>query len=72
MDGVTLINCKLVNTDLAFEYSSVNAEITSKVTSIKNPKEGRIVAKAIDEVIMEAERVDTSATDIIITEEEND
>lgn len=72
MDGVTLINCKLVNTDLAFEYSSVNAEIASKVTSIKNPREGRIVAKAIDELIMEAERVDTSATEIIITEEDND
>lgn len=72
MDGVTLVNCKLVNTDLAFEYSTVNADISSSVISVKNPISGRISARGIGEIIMEQERIDVSATEIVITEENND
>ena len=72
MDGVTLVNCKLVNTDLAFEYSMVNAEISSRVRSVKNPISGRITALGIDEIIMDDGCVDTSATEIIITEKNDD
>ncbi len=64
MDGVTLVNCKLVNTDLAFEYSSVNADIRSHVVSVKNPLSGRIVADSIGEIIHESNRVDITSTDI--------
>ena len=71
MDNVTLVNCKLINTDLAFEYSTVNAEINSSVVSIKNPTSGRISAHSAGEVIMEPERVDVEATEIIFTEGEN-
>ena len=54
MQDVKLINCKLINTTLAFEYSSVNAEISGKVDSIKNPLPKSVIrAGAIDEIILE-------------------
>ncbi len=68
MDGVTLINCKLINTDLAFEYSKVKAEVTSRIVSVKNPTSGRISAHGIDEVIMEEDKVDVSLTEIVVEE----
>ena len=55
MDGVELVDCTLVRTDLAFEYSRVNAEINSSVDSVKNP-EGRIVADSIGEIIIDSNR----------------
>ena len=64
MENVVLENCKLINTDLAFEYSTVNAEVTSPIVSVKNPTSGRIVAESIGEIIMEEERVDVSNTEI--------
>ena len=65
MDNVTLRDCKLVNTDLCFEYCTVNAEIDSHVDSVKNPISGRIVAKSIGKIIHEADKVDVSKTEII-------
>jgi hypothetical protein len=65
MENVTLRNCKLVNTDLCFEYCTVDAEISSHVDSVKNPISGRIVAESIGEIIHEADKVDVSATEII-------
>lgn len=55
MDGVELVDCTLVRTDLAFEYSRVNAEINSSIDSVKNP-EGRIVAERIGEIIIDSNR----------------
>ena len=66
MDNLILENCTLVNTDLAFEYSSVDAEIVSKVDSVKNPISGKITAPAIGELIMEEEFIDPAKTEIII------
>ena len=65
MTGVELVNCKLINTDLAFEYSNVNADVKSSIKSVKNPISGVIRADRIDELIMESERVDVSATEIV-------
>ena len=64
MDGVTLRECKPVNTDLCFEYCTVDAEICSHVDSVKNPIGGRIVADNIGEIILEDDKVDVSATQI--------
>ena len=50
--GLKLINCTMENTDLAFEYSEVEADIRGHVDSIKNPKCGRITVDAVGEVIM--------------------
>lgn len=66
MDNVTLRDCKLVNTDLCFEYCTVDAEVNSYIDSVKNPISGRIVAENIGEIIHEADKVDVSKTEIII------
>lgn len=67
-ENLELVNCKVVNTPLAFEYSSVNAEITTRVDSVKNPRSGRIRARAIGELIMESEFCDPDKTEIIVEE----
>lgn len=64
MDNVVLENCKLVNTDLAFEYSSVNADIKSDIVSVKNIKSGSLEADKIGEIIMQEQFVDVSKTSI--------
>lgn len=64
MEGVKLVNCKLLSTDLAFEYSTVDAEVTTEIDSVKNPISGRIHAKAIRELIMEKTLVDPEKTKI--------
>lgn len=53
MENVKLVNCKLINTNLAFEYSSVDATIDSNVDSIKNPISGKIKVKHVDEIILD-------------------
>ena len=65
MKNVTLRNCKLAKTDLCFEHCTVDAEISSHVDSVKNPISGRIVAHSIGEIILEADKVDVFATEII-------
>ena len=47
-------NCKMKeNADLAFEYSTLKAEIKSPVTSVKNPSGGEILAQRIGEIIID-------------------
>lgn len=58
IENIKMINCKLINTTLAFEYSSIDCEISSSIDSIKNPYSGRIKAKKIDEVILEDKYID--------------
>ena len=50
--NLTLENCVMEDTDLAFEYSDVQATITGHVDSIKNPKSGEIIVDSVGEVIM--------------------
>lgn len=64
MDNVILENCKLLNTTLAFEYSTVDADIVSSVDSITNPYGGVIRANKIKELIMEEDHVDVAKTRI--------
>ncbi|MCR5175961.1 MAG: DUF3737 family protein [Anaerovibrio sp.] len=69
MKNVTLKNCRLLNTDLAFEYvSQVDAEITTKIVSIKNPISGRIQAAGVEELIFDDPAIDKNATEIVLTE----
>lgn len=51
--NLTLINCTMEDTDLAFEYSDVNADISGHIVSVKNPKSGIITADSVGEIIME-------------------
>ena len=50
---LTLLGCTMENTDLAFEYSDVEATIQGHVDSIKNPRSGLITLDSVGEVIME-------------------
>lgn len=52
--NLKLINCSMEDTDLSFEYSEVQADITGHVVSIKNPKSGRIIVDSVGETIWEA------------------
>lgn len=67
IDNLVMKNCKLLNTTLAFEYSTVDAQITGKVDSILNPSGGIIRAEQIGELIIEKDKVDPSKTKISVT-----
>lgn len=64
MENVILENCTLLNTNLAFEYSTVDACITSSINGIKNPMSGNIIAHSIEEIIMEDTYIDPEKTNI--------
>jgi hypothetical protein len=65
IDNLVMKNCKLINTTLAFEYSTVDADITGKIDSVLNPTSGIIKAESIDELIMEKDKIDPDKTQII-------
>ena len=53
IDGIKLVNCKLINTTLAFERSvKIDAEIVNRVESVFDPGSGRIKAPEIRELIV--------------------
>ena len=62
VENLKMVNCKLVHTTLAFEYSTADAEITTKIDSVLNPAGGKITAKGIGELIVEADKVDPKQT----------
>ncbi len=51
--GLKLINCRMEDTDLSFEKSEVEADITTGIDSVKNPKSGVIRARSLGELIMD-------------------
>lgn len=51
--NLKLVGCEMIDTDLAFEKSDVEAQITTKVDSIKNPRSGRIEVPELGELIMD-------------------
>lgn len=71
MDGIRMEHCRLVNTDLSFEYcTGVDATIDSVIDSVKNPYDGRIVARGVGEVIFDDPEVDPAATKIEVHSDE--
>jgi hypothetical protein len=69
MENVKMVNCKLLNTDLCFELSTVDAEITSPIISVKNPISGKIHAKSIGEIILDKDMIDPDKTEITVDED---
>lgn len=65
IDKLVMKNCTLLNTTLAFEYSSVDADIKGTVDSVFNPSSGTIRAEHIGELIIQKDVVDSSKTNII-------
>ena len=50
--NLKLVNCTMEATDLAFEYSDVEADIRGHVDSVKNPRSGHIILDSVGEIIM--------------------
>lgn len=70
IDGLTLRNCRLVNTTLAFEYCrGLDVDVSTTISSVKNPWSGTVRAAGIVEEIFDDPQVDRSATKIATTGE---
>lgn len=53
-ENLKLVNCTMTeDADLAFEYSSVDAQVQSSITSVKNPLSGHIRARGYGEIIID-------------------
>lgn len=63
--GLKLIDCEMVDTDLCFEKSEVEATIRTSVDSIKNPLSGHIYVPCVGEIIRDDE---TSKGKVILPE----
>lgn len=61
-----LINCEMVDADLCFEKSDVEATITTPVVSIKNPLSGHIHVPSVGEIIRDDQE---SRAEIMIQEQ---
>ena len=51
--NLKLINCEMIDTDLSFERSDVEATLTTPIVSIKNPLSGHIYVPKVGEIIMD-------------------
>ena len=60
--NLKLVNCTMEGTDLAFEYSDVQADVVGSIDSVKNPKSGTIVCDGVGEIIREDAVMECSGT----------
>ncbi len=51
--NLKLLNCKMLNADLCFEKSEVDASLTEGLISVKNPKSGTIRLPSVEKIIMD-------------------
>ena len=63
--GLRLINCRMIDADLSFERSEVEASLTEPIISIKNPLLGTVTAPLVKEMIFD----DKCARGIVVTPE---
>ena len=69
IEGLKMVNCKLINTTLAFEFcKDIDAQIVSHIDSITNPISGKISAQSIGEMIIDDQIIDPSQTKIQLKE----
>jgi hypothetical protein len=68
IDNLVMKNCRLLNTTLAFEYSTVDVQINSAIDSVMNPAGGIIRAEGIGGLIMDETKIDPEKTQIIAGE----
>lgn len=69
IDHLTLDDCKLLQTNLSFEFvNDVDARINSVIDSVKNPISGKILADGIKELILDPELIDPGKTEIVVKE----
>lgn len=53
--GLKLINCKMIDCDLSFERSEVEADVIGDITSVKNVYSGYVRAESVGEIIVDDE-----------------
>ena len=71
MKGVKLINYKVINSDLTFEYSEdIDAEIITEVDSIKNPYSGVIKCKDVKTLILDEKFIDRTKIKVLVDKDE--
>ena len=63
--GLKLVDCRMVDADLAFERSEVEAVLTGPILSIKNPRSGCIHVPQVGRIIMD----DPEAAGVIRTDQ---
>ncbi len=56
--GLRLVDCEMVDTDLCFEKSEVEAVLTAPIVSIKNPLSGTIAVPSVGEIILDDENAE--------------
>ncbi len=57
IEGLKMVNCRIVNTELAFEYSTVDVESVTPINSVMNPSAGRIRAPRIEKLILDPSKI---------------
>lgn len=62
VDRLVIENGTILNTDLAFEYSTIEVEAKTAIDSVKNPISGMIKAKGIGEIIIDDDEIIASKT----------
>ena len=65
IENLVMKNCTLLNTTLAFEYSTVDLELSGTVDSVINPISGIIRCESIGQLTLDPDRVDVTQTKII-------
>ncbi len=59
IENLVMKNCKLLNTTLAFEYSTVDVDVVGKIDSVFNPSGGTTRADEIGELRLEKDKIDS-------------
>lgn len=62
IENLVMKDCNLLNTTLAFEYSSIDVEVDTAIISVKSPLRGKIRAKQIGELILDDPTIDHELT----------
>lgn len=65
VENLVMKNCRLINTTLAFEYSSCDADIKGEIDSVLNPGSGMIRAERIKHLVIQPDMIDPERTEII-------
>lgn len=68
--NLILENCEFMDDcDLAFEFSTVEAEVKNHIVSVKNPLKGFIRAQSIGQIIIDKNARNTEACKIVVEEQ---
>jgi hypothetical protein len=67
IENLVLKQCRLLNTTLAFEYSTIDVNVEGRIDSVLNPSGGVIEAGEIGELTLDGGKIDPSRTVIRTT-----